>query len=1484
MKMRSRLERSVSLLLSIIMCVGVLGVAAFAEGTDGDSETIHWARLYGEAGTNSLAATCDGINSVQVFYDGSYVAAGAFDGNGVTDVDGQKGKTDAALLFYDQNGELQKQTLVGGSNADYFYKVIEGAYGGFIAVGASQSTDGDLTGILKGGYDGLVAEFDAEGNLLKTATVGGSSKDELRDIVQTWDGGYVAVGYTQSKDGDLEGTGKTATDRDALIVKLDKDLQVEWIRTYGIVGTTTTGLDDFYSVKVCLDGGFIVVGGLGATDGEASKNKDICIVRYTEDGELVWDKVYGGSGDDYATGVTVSPYETSYTEEGDRSPDVVIMETGFVLTGTTSSADGIFAGSKTESGVSKAFFMKIDPDGNVETMDLLENTVGSTGEAVLAIGDGYLVTGLFQANDLDFTGTAVYGKKDFYVAHYSSLGNFLNMTTFGSDDDETVKGIASGYQDDYVLFGSTKSSSFYGNTLAGKYDGFLLCVKKDALETYAEEKYLVPVQAWKETEDEPSMMSPLLYQEAYVEKTGEQYRITVYFTNAVMMGTQVNASTLGSVSYEQNGTMVAADADVYDILTQVKSTTITVGSLSEPVKFYINGTMGTVRLVFDEESKVPTDTPPYFPPIEVTRPDFDCLWKTNIGGSDVDYANALTVLSNGNLVAVGQTYSNDGDFAGLLTGFSGAYINTYTSAGVWISSTLLCGSNADSTVYAACVDAADDGGYYVCGGYEEGVYSAPSGDFAVLNTEGSVHGQIDGFYARYDADGKLLWIKGFSGSAYDQIKQIKATDDGGCILLIETNSDDGDMTGLGAGIFDLVLMKCDRDGNVQWKKVLSGSTMQSSSFGIAVLEDGSYLVGGYAYLGYTFGDFADLTFYGNTFDLFAVKISTDGELIWAKSYGGEGVDYCNDVTPTSDGGFLIAGSTKSTTGTFDGIGTSYENPFILKCDADGNVLWCDVLKSSEKGEAVKAVEISGKYVVLGSSYGTDFTFATLNKGSRDVFIAVYDTEGNRTFLDTIGGVNLDYASDIVVTGGNTAVVLLEGESIDGDFAGLNRGEYDGTLLAFAVDGLKAVDKSELEALIESAKEIDNLDGKYTELSYRMLCEAVANAETVNSNAFATQEEVEEQISALREALDSLVEVQDEVLDKDHLEDGTYWLYAYMFKTDRTSVSMANEAINHKVGLEVIDGEFYITMQLKGLSIYSLYGYLSDISYYGDGYTYDALGVPAGSLFAAEVLSTQKDSDGNDVIDQYNDADSLYPAVIRFKLPAQAIADEDGFVPMSVFVPIMETIAEGNGSQNVLMKLDWATLTKVSDDDPGFQPEDPIAQSPAVDYLDEATGVKVHADKGVFEEGVKITVSVLNAGDVYDNAVSSLADVSDTFRLYEVKFFDADGNEVAPNGTVSISFPVPEGIDEADLAVYRLSDDGKTLVKGASDDGYYTVVTKTAGVYSLAVKAGSVDPMDSSSPQTGDSSHTVVWILLMLLAAGVLGGLAIAGKRRSAAGR
>lgn len=171
------------------------------------------------------------------------------------------------------------------------------------------------------------------------------------------------------------------------------------------------------------------------------------------------------------------------------------------------------------------------------------------------------------------------------------------------------------------------------------------------------------------------------------------------------------------------------------------------------------------------------------------------------------------------------------------------------------------------------------------------------------------------------------------------------------------------------------------------------------------------------------------------------------------------------------------------------------------------------------------------------------------------------------------------------------------------------------------------------------------------------------------------------------------------LDKSNLKDGVYSVNVDMIKLDRASKSMSDNAINHTVKLEVRNGEYFVTLDFKGLTIGDSFGYLSKLSYYDEGYTYGQYGAPEGKLVLAEVLSTQKNSDGTDVIDQYNDADSLYPDLLKIKVVSTAMADEDGYVPLHVFVPIMDAISSGSGDQDVLMKIDWTMLKEITGEEP-----------------------------------------------------------------------------------------------------------------------------------------------------------------------------------------
>ena len=288
-------------------------------------------------------------------------------------------------------------------------------------------------------------------------------------------------------------------------------------------------------------------------------------------------------------------------------------------------------------------------------------------------------------------------------------------------------------------------------------------------------------------------------------------------------------------------------------------------------------------------------------------------------------------------------------------------------------------------------------------------------------------------------------------------------------------------------------------------------------------------------------------------------------------------------------------------------------------------------------------------------------------------------------------------------------------------------------LTNGMNGLvERADTAELNNLIQEAELIKN--NGYTEDSWNQLQTAIQEAKALLANADASQNEVNNQTAALQQSMDSLK--KDGELDKNNLEDGVYSIYGEMVKVNRKDFSMSNDAINHTVKLTVENGQYYLTMDFKGLSYLNKFGYLAELAYYDNGFVYDQYGEINGTLIAAEVLSTQKNADGTDVMDEFNQTGGsyegkLYPDQVKFPLVSDALNDEDGCVPLQVFVPVMEDISAGSGTQNVLLKLDWSTLKENTEDDPDFQPEEPVEQSPAVNVTDSTTGIKIQADEGVF---------------------------------------------------------------------------------------------------------------------------------------------------------
>ena len=157
-----------------------------------------------------------------------------------------------------------------------------------------------------------------------------------------------------------------------------------------------------------------------------------------------------------------------------------------------------------------------------------------------------------------------------------------------------------------------------------------------------------------------------------------------------------------------------------------------------------------------------------------------------------------------------------------------------------------------------------------------------------------------------------------------------------------------------------------------------------------------------------------------------------------------------------------------------------------------------------------------------------------------------------------------------------------------------------------------------------------------------------------------------------------------------LKDGIYSIQGEMLKTDKETESMANKAFNHKICLTVKKGNYYLTLDFQGLNMNSQFGYLSKMKYFQTGYKLDRYGAPKGTLKNVTVESYQKDAKGKKVKDSFG---TNYPDKVTFPLIKEAL--NQGYVPLQVFVPIMESISPGSGTQAMFLKLDLSSVKAVT---------------------------------------------------------------------------------------------------------------------------------------------------------------------------------------------
>ncbi|MBL0300259.1 MAG: T9SS C-terminal target domain-containing protein [Cytophagaceae bacterium] len=359
------------------------------------------------------------------------------------------------------------------------------------------------------------------------------------------------------------------------------------------------------------------------------------------------------------------------------------------------------------------------------------------------------------------------------------------------------------------------------------------------------------------------------------------------------------------------------------------------------------------------------------------------------------------------------------------------------------------GGNYDDIL--SSIIATSDGGLVVGGGS----YSGVSGD----KTESS-RGGLDYWIVKLNANRQKVWDKTIGGNSDDNLQSILATIDGGFLLAgYSTSSNTGDKTEPSKGFSDYWIVKLNSNGQKIWDKTIGGD--KDDIFrSIVATSDGGFLLVGSSNSGIS----GDKTEPSKGFsDYWIVKLNSDGQKIWDKTFGGELFELFPKIISLSDGGFAVGGISLS------GISGDKTEPskggydfWIVKINENGIKIW-DKSIGGSGDEYLNSIAVTsdGGFVVAGDSdsqISGDRTESS--KGLSDYWVVKVNSNGQKIWDKTIGGNNNDLNSSIMATFDGGVIVGGQSASDDsGDKTDPSKGGFDYWIVKLDINGLKIWDKT-----------------------------------------------------------------------------------------------------------------------------------------------------------------------------------------------------------------------------------------------------------------------------------------------------------------------------------------------------------------------------------------------------------------------------------------
>ncbi len=352
-----------------------------------------WESCFGGTGD-------DHAYSIAQAWDGGSIVCG-YTGSNNGDVIGIHSQYwDAWVIKLDSMGNLQWQRCYGGSRSEFAFKIIPTVDSGYIMAAYAQSTNGDVPGnrsprnydstITSVSEDIWIVKLDSSGNIQWSKNYGSSSSEWPNDIIQTSDGGYAFLGWTQGISEDVSGNNGL---RDVWLGRIDSMGNLLWAKCYG-----GSQLDEGIALEQAPDSGFILVGHTLSHDGDISVNLDtayweIWIIKTDMQGSLQWEKTLGGSWEDQGASV------------------LVLNDSSYLIAGSVLSDDRDISGS---NGHMDVYLANISSGGQLQW----SRCFGGPGQeecfGMLNVGDGdLLITGATYSNSGQVSGN--HGSSDYWL-------------------------------------------------------------------------------------------------------------------------------------------------------------------------------------------------------------------------------------------------------------------------------------------------------------------------------------------------------------------------------------------------------------------------------------------------------------------------------------------------------------------------------------------------------------------------------------------------------------------------------------------------------------------------------------------------------------------------------------------------------------------------------------------------------------------------------------------------------------------------------------------------------------------------------------------------------------------------------------------------------------------------------------------------------------------------------------------------------------